>query len=379
MKNLHFSIKLLLEEIKKNPYKYLKHYLFFSLLFAVIVIVYSIPLSYEYIRVFPYKSSSYDLRISGPLHENDFNKLMEWTGISQVACIDTWDDLTVNNPKNNKEMFAEVIFVKGLEDVSHLLPDNPDMLIKGDFKNDGIIITSTVSDRLRLKIGDEVNLSWAKYKAPQHNTKGIVTGIISDNLYGPHILAPYKNASTIINKMSDIDFTSMYIKFNKENMSEEDILSAIGKDSNITFEWRLARLAVEKNEVNKLNTSSFGYIKNGLVIIYFLLFIGCSFLRLRDRSKLYAILSACGAQMKVLYTHFFVDMCILFSLVISTGIILTKILYKNFLLKCFPTAVLNDIYILIIVNIILLILITLFSIWKLNKVSIADVLTKENF
>jgi ABC-type lipoprotein release transport system permease subunit len=378
MKSLSFSAKLLVKEIKKNPYNYVKQYIFFSILFAIIVIVYTIPLSYEYIRVFPFKKSTYDLHISGPLYINDLNKLLKLNGISQVACIDTWDDLTVIVPKNNKEMLAEVIFVKDFDVVANLLPDNPHMLIKGNFDKQSIVVTSIVADRLRLNIGDEVTLSWANFKAPQYSAKGVVSGIISENLYGPHLLADYNIANNIIPKMSDIDFTSMYIKFSKKNIAEKDILSALGEDANITFEWRTIRLNSEINEVNKLNTSSFNYIKYGLVAIYFLLFIGYSLIRLKDRSKLYAILSACGAQMSVLRAHFFIDIFLLFSLVTSTGVILAKLLYRNVLLKCFPIAAVSEIYLLIVISMILLIVITLISMWKLNRASIADILTKEN-
>lgn len=375
------SIWLILKELRQNFVSYLKQYIILSLLFSVMVVVYTLPISYEHMRLTPYKTAEYDVEISGDLFGQDYNKLINSEKVADVACVDVWDGLVITN-QDEKKMQARVSFVKNVDQVAELLPDNPGFLRKGSYEQNSAVITISIADRLNLKIGDTIKIDWSSFHHPQYTVPYVISGILHDSQYGPHIIAEYRNSSTVLNTVKEnydlpIEFTSMFIKLKNNEFSEESIFNILGSEKNITIEWRDDVLLAEENEVGKLQTTTFKYTQVGLACIYLLVFTGYLLMRLKQREKLYAILCATGARNSFIYTHYIIDIFILFLLIIITGVFLGKIMAEKYLLMYFPPDIFSSIFVLVTINTILLILISSISVQKIKKLPIADLLTKE--
>lgn len=383
--NISFSLWLILQEFRKNLFGYLKQYIILSLIFSLILIVYILPFSYEFIRLAPYKTAGYDVEISGFLCTSDYYKLMNSDKVSAVACADIWEDLVIVNPANDKKMLTDVSFIKQLNNVAGLLPDNPGLLTKGSFEDNCAVVTQRVADRLNLRIGDRIELNWRKYNHSEYKVRYFVSGIVHDSQYNPHIVAEYENSIKVLTNMKEededgIEFTSMFIEWKKSEaikFKDEDIFDILGQDKNITCGWRNDSLLIEQNEIGKMQSTTFKYTQAGIICIYILLFIGYLLIRIKQREKLYAILSVCGARNNIIFIHYTIDAFILFFLVVSTGTILAKTLMENFLLLYWPLNFISKTSSIFILNFITLIFISSISLWRLSKLPIADVLTKE--
>ncbi|MGS0765189.1 ABC transporter permease [Syntrophomonas curvata] len=357
------SIWLIVHEFRRNFINYLKHYIILSLLFSALVVIYNLPASYEHIRLTPYKTAEYDVEISGDLYEQDYYKLINSGKVAKVACIDVWDGLIIAG-ENKKKMQARVSFVKKVDEVAELLPDNPGFLRIGFYKQNGAVITISRS-----------------FHQPQYTVPYIITGILHDSQYGPHIIADYQNSATVLNSInknydSPIDFTSMFIKLKSKDFSEEEIFNILGSEKNITIEWKDNVLLVEENEVGKLQTTTFKYTQIGIMCIYFLVFTGYLLIRIKQREKLYAILCATGARNSFIYTHYMLDTFILFLLVIITGGFIGKVITEKYLLMYFPTNIFSGFFILLAINIVVMVFILSISILKIKKIPISNLLTK---
>ncbi|MCG9969999.1 hypothetical protein L9W92_18605 [Pelotomaculum terephthalicicum JT] len=304
MKSLSLSFFLLLKEYKYQYLFQLRQCLLLTIIFAIVIILFLLPMSYSYLRQAPFETADYDLKISGPLFESDINSIKADQSVEQYVGITAFTTY-ISSKSSGKRIIADILFVNDIINASTLMPTNKNLLIKGSFNIGKAVVSARIADELNINIEDYITIDWNSYKINSPPVTLKVGGILYETAYPRQVVADVTKESlnNVINEISEktshpqADYTSAYIKLSGSN-SKPSILS---NNPNIVLQWRKDALESEKEMVKALDTQSFKHVKIGSLLLYVFIFLWIIFQTIKRRNKYYAIICACGAPLKSIY------------------------------------------------------------------------------
>jgi hypothetical protein len=388
--NLSLSLFLIAREFKANLVKFGRQYVLLALILSVVIMFFSAPSAYRFLRTGQFETAEYDIVIRGPLTDADLLKLKRFEAVEEIVGASVWvTDLV--NPRSGKSAPGRVYFVTDMEIASRLLPSNRHLLMKGTFEKKGAVLSAKVANALGVGIGDTVGIAWRSYNlkaVEKYTVRYKVTGILYPTADPNEVIVDMQNASQTLARVKDLlnpgqpspRYDAAFLKLDKSRPgSEASVAGILSKEQgSLAFGKRNDQLRAEKAEAARLQRSQYWFMEIGALFLYALLFVWYALASINQRKKLYAIICACGASLRLIYTHFLVDILGLFLAVTAASIYLSNAYFRYFLSFYVPPAVAREIFVLVLlINAGVGMVILIFSLRKLAKLPLAELLVKE--
>lgn len=189
MNRFSLPFYLLGKELKSSPATFIRQWILFSLIFAIVIVLFVMPESYRFLRVAPYELANYDFQVSGELREKEFKKVQNCPQIDKVVGVIEWNGLGLENLGNGKQHEAPVLFANNITVAADISPNNNALLMKGTYKENGAVLTYGLSKKLGAKIGDEIQIDWSSFERPEYKVKYTITGISYETAAGEQMVA----------------------------------------------------------------------------------------------------------------------------------------------------------------------------------------------
>ncbi|MEW6181792.1 MAG: ABC transporter permease [Bacillota bacterium] len=385
---LSFSFFLLQQEYKNEFLKFSRQYLVLVFIFTIATFFFSLPPAYEFLRTGPSKTAEFDLLVSGPLTETDLSKLIHFKDVEEIAGVFDIAGSEVSDFKEHKITRASSVFlVNNMDVASRLLPGNKKLLMKGSFKPKEAVLSAHVAEKLGAEVGDRIKIICSNRKA-RNPVNYKISGILYETAIANQVIADISNLSPDIRRSyteashQDIDYTSFYLKFTKGGVSgeiEERILNTLGRSrENTMFMWREKSIKEEQEMVKALDTAQFQYERTGAFLLYIGLFLWYALSNLNQRNKTYSILYACGAPIRFIYAHFFLETFTALICILIASMYLTILYFKHSLSFYLPPTLLSKMLLYaFMTNVAIVGIVSVISLRKLKISALASLLTKE--
>lgn len=377
MKTFLYILFLLIKEYKNDYKSFTRQSILQVIIFSTVITLFLLPICYTYLKQAPFQTAEYDLKLTGPLTQADLIDIKRDRDIKELVAV-TEFITNISNPDTNQNLRGHVLFVNDVEKASRLLPSNKRLLIGGGFNKGEAVISAQLANQLKLKIGDYIKINWADFKIDNQATfriGGILyetdksKTVVVDSSSNPEIL------DNVVKKFHNpIPYTSFFLKFYPES-NHKFILR---EDANAILEWKRDALEAQKEEVKRLNSLNFKYVKIGSLLLYISIFIWGIYNQINRRTKTYAVLSALGSSLRFIYTHFILDVFILYTIVIVFSSYLTTMYFKYILNFYFPKTILLQMLLFsTISNVLIALVSSIFAFRKLGKLRLAEILRGE--
>lgn len=384
MNNISLCIYFLNKQIKNKFGYYLKQVLIMSLIFSIVAILNIIPESYKYLREVPVEKAQYDYLINGMLYDDQYEALKSNPDIETVVATSEWDGMRITNNHNGKQVINNIFFINNINNAGQLLPSSNYFIKEGKYSENTAVITARLADDLNLKIGDAITIDWSTFHLPGYATQYLISGILYETSSGECIEADINPAKESIQSVVKIlypyshtaDYSQFYVKMNAPN-SDKRIISNFLNDKQTLFS-RSDILAIERAQVDGLSTVQLGYEQKGILILYLLVFIGYSLMKMRNQKLFYKILSMIGAPNILSYYHIILENALIITMVACVSVFLAYKYFQLFLSIYFPMAVFSSlIKFTLLANLYVLIVTSIVGIIALNRLFLNRSLVKE--
>ncbi len=396
----HISIgaSLLLSEYRRGFLRNIRNYAFMVLIFSLVLTFFALPAAYYEFQTVAYRTANYDISLSGPITKTDVQKLKAYKGTQYVLAL---SDFTTDIWSQSNHIVADVYLVDNISIASEALLVNKKLLVQGSFEPNACVLPANLASSLKVGIGDFIDIKWESFKLKSTKGKSLryrVSGIVYPNTQRDIIVADASNKEQFLvslkkaidqeNRMStgyspkySPDYEAAFIKLKSfANAGSEGLLDQLGSKKNeLIFETRQQALKSRINEAAKLGQSyQFWFLQYGALALYLFLFLGNSLKNIDLRQKLYAILSAIGANRRLIIIHNALDSLITNSAILIFSIYITKLYFRYFLTFYLPAIVVYKVIgIALLVNLFAFIISSVIANIKLSKIEIARLLRLE--
>ena len=217
------SFRLIWNDLRKNPRKYIMKLLILSILFSATTVTFLMPEAYRFLRIGPFEGAQYDISISGPFNTRNLSALTKQKEIDSLVGLSNWGGLRIMNIQNSRTVNSTTWFADDMKKAGILLPNNETILMKGSFQPDSAVVSARVADYLGITVGDHIRIGWENYEL-NDGIEYVISGILYESSYGAIVIADYRPYKHVIYKATEkvsssnkpAYYTSIYINLNND-------------------------------------------------------------------------------------------------------------------------------------------------------------------